>query len=171
MTLAEALAGKEIPEEIRGNLALTDVPYLSFGGIEKIGQLVVHEILVEDVKYLFNALLERQFPIEKIVPIVAYDWDDDASMADNNTSAFNYRKIYRADRLSNHSYGRAIDINPLLNPYEGRDGSVVPPGATYDTNVPGTVTEDIAAIFKLRGWAWGGDWTSVKDWQHFEKLT
>lgn len=136
MSLEEALSGKEISDEIRASLAVVDVQHLSFDETEKLGQLVVHKTLVEDVKYFFNALLERQFPIEKIVPVVAYDWDDDASMADNNTSAFNYRVIFNTDRLSNHSYGRALDINPLQNPYVLSDGTVMPEGAHYDLVQP-----------------------------------
>lgn len=169
MTFEEALAGKEIPAEIKNSLALVTVPLFSFDREVRKGQLVVHRELANDTRCIFNALLERRFPIAKIVPVVAYDWDDDASMADNNASAFNYRKIWGTDRLSNHSYGRAIDINPMQNPYILADGTAMPDGAVYDTHVPGTVTEDIANLFKSYGWSWGGDWTDRKDWQHFEK--
>ena len=89
-------------------------------------------------------------------------------MLANNTSAFNYRTIAGTTRLSNHATGRAIDINPMLNPFM-RDAYVAPSGATYDTKISGTVTEKIAEIFKSRGWSWGGDWTDRKDWQHFER--
>ena len=116
MTFDEALVGKEIPDEIRENLTIIDVPYFSFKGKTQNGQLVVHTELAADVKQIFKELLEIRFPIERMVPAVGYDWDDDKSMADNNTSAFNYRLIYGTNRLSNHSYGRAIDINPVQNP-------------------------------------------------------
>ncbi len=169
MSLDEALAGKEVPSEIRESLVLLALPYLSFTGEVCEGHLVVHESVADETREVFNTLFAKRFPIEKMVPVVAYGWDDDASMADNNTSAFNYRLIYGTDRLSNHSYGRAIDINPLQNPYVRRDGVVVPTGAVYDTNVPGTVTAEIADLFRSRGWVWGGDWTDRKDWQHFEK--
>ncbi len=169
MTLAEALAGKEIPKEIRDTLVLVDIPYLSFGGEVRQGQLVVHIEVVEEVKNIFYTLQEARFPIQEMVPVVAYGWDDDVSMEANNTSAFNYRVIFGTDRLSNHSYGRAIDINPVQNPYTQRDGIVVPLGAQYDPAQPGTITADIAAVIKSYGWEWGGDWKERKDWQHFEK--
>lgn len=170
MTLDEALAGKEIPDEIRKDLALVTVPYLSFQSEVREGQLVVHASIAEEVQEIFNTLFEMKFPIERVMPVVAYGWDDDASMAANNSSAFNYRVIAGTDRLSNHSYGRAIDLNPMQNPYTRRDGVVVPEGAHYDPIQQGTVTSAIAAVFRSRGWGWGGDWVERKDWQHFEKL-
>lgn len=169
MTLEEALTGKEIPKDISDMLTCVTVPFLSFDGEVCEGELIVHAALASEVREIFEGLFEKRFPIERIVPVVAYGWDDDASMAANNSSAFNYRVIAGTDRLSNHSYGRAIDINPFQNPYTQRDGKVVPDGAAYDPAAPGTVTEDVAALFKSRGWQWGGDWQDRKDWQHFEK--
>lgn len=168
MTLNEALFGKEIPLEVRKSLTLVTVPHLSFGGEVQEGQLVIHTTLAAEVQEIFQRLCELRFPIQQIVPIVTYQWDDDASMKANNTSAFNYRVIAGTNRLSNHSYGRAIDINPVQNPYV-RGISIAPPGAVYNTQIPGTVTEDIAQLFKECGWSWGGEWKDRKDWQHFEK--
>lgn len=169
MSLEEALAGKDIPDDIKKTLILVSVPFISFDGEVQEGQLVVHSSLTEEVQEIFKKLFEMRFPIQQIVPVVAYGWDDDVSMAANNTSAFNYRLIFGTDRLSNHSYGRAIDINPVQNPYTQRDGVVVPTGAQYDLSQRGTVTAEIAALFKSYGWEWGGDWQEQKDWQHFEK--
>lgn len=169
MTLGEALTGKEIPDEIRKNLVLVGVPFFSFDGEVHKGQLVVHTEVAEEMQEIFKKLLKMQFPIKQIIPVVAYAWDDDASMVVNNTSAFNYRVIFGTNRLSNHSYGRAIDINPVQNPYVQRDGAVVPPGARYNLTQPGTVTTEVASLFKSYGWDWGGDWNEQKDWQHFEK--
>ena len=168
MTLGEALAGKEIPSEIKKNLTLASVRFFSYDGEVRKGQLVVYMELAEEVQRIFNTLLEIQFPIQEITPIVAYDWDDDASMVANNTSAFNYRPIAGTNRLSNHSYGRAIDINPFQNPQE-RDGVVTPMRAVYNPTKAGTITSEIASLFKSFGWEWGGDWVQLKDWQHFEK--
>jgi hypothetical protein len=150
-------------------LSIVTVPFLNFSGEVGEGQLVVHTDLAEEVTRLFEKLQKIRFPIQQITPVVTYEWDDNASMAANNTSAFNYRFIAGTERLSNHSYGRAIDINPFQNPYTQRDGTVVPTGAVYDTTKPGTVTSEIASIFKSYGWEWGGDWNERKDWQHFEK--
>jgi len=169
MTLEEALKGKEIPEEIKSTLVLLSVPYFSFEGFSREGQLVLHKKVATEIQAIFQQLAEIEFPIQQILPVVAYDWDDDASMVANNTSAFNYRMIFGKNELSNHSYGLAIDINPALNPYVRRDGIVVPPGAKYDPLQSGTITEEVALIFKSLGWGWGGDWRECKDWQHFEK--
>jgi peptidoglycan LD-endopeptidase CwlK len=97
-------------------------------------------------------------------------------MMANNTSGFNYRMIAGTERLSNHARGRAIDINPLLNPCI-RGDFVQPAGAAYDPSRPGTLTTDspVTQFLKARGWIWGGDWASgrdgkpLKDYQHFEK--
>lgn len=168
-SLEEALEGKETPTEIRNTLALIPVPYISFEREVKEGQLVVHAQVAGELQEIFRTLFQMQFPFAEITPVIAYDWDDDASMVANNTSAFNYRRIHGTDRLSNHSYGLAIDINPLLNPYTQYDGIVVPPGAVYDVTKAGTVTEEIVSVFKSHGWEWGGDWSPNKDYQHFQK--
>ncbi len=169
MNLEEALAGKEIPANIKNSQTLVSVPFVSFSGENREGQLVVHAAVAEEVREIFKKLAEKRFPIRQIVPIVAYAWDDNASMAANNSSAFNYRVIAGTDRLSNHSYGRAIDLNPMQNPYMQRDGIIVPHGAKYDLMQKGTVTSEIAEVFKSYSWQWGGDWNDRKDWQHFEK--
>ena len=148
-----------------------DVSYLSFDGKEHQGQLVVDSRVVGDIEKIFLNLLVIRFPIEKIIPITKYAWDDEASMQDNNTSAFNYRKIMGTDRLSNHSLGLAVDINPLYNPYYAYDGNVYPSKATYDSKVPGTITagSEIVALFTSLGWTWLGEREDHKDYQHFEK--
>jgi len=169
MTPAEAFAGKEIPEGVRTELMLIDVPHLSFDGTLQQGQLVVHKAVADEVQEIFYKLLEMRFPIQQIVPISRYGWDDNASMAANNTSAFNCRFIYGMNKLSNHSYGRAIDLNPMLNPYMQIDGVSVPPGVVYDPSKPGTVTEEIVGLFESYGWQWGGHWQERTDYQHFEK--
>ena len=169
MSLDEALAGKKIPNEIKNSLVLVTIPFFRFDREVREGQLVVHTDVAEETLEIFEKLLEMRFPIAHITPVAAYGWDDNASMAANNTSAFNYRVIFGTDRLSNHSYGRAIDINPVQNPYTQRDGVIVPHGAQYDLTRPGTITTDMASLFKSYGWEWGGDWRERKDWQHFEK--
>lgn len=169
VTLEEALTGSSCPDSVRETLELLTLPFVGFDGQEHEGQLVVHRALASEVKDVFSTLFSMRFPIEKMIPIVAYGWDDVASMEDNNTSAFNYRVIMGTDRLSNHSFGEAIDINPLLNPYFARDGKVYPEGAVYDTRIPGTVTSGVVELFTSYGWTWGGHWESVKDYQHFEK--
>ncbi|RJP57472.1 MAG: M15 family peptidase [Ignavibacteriales bacterium] len=171
MTFDEAIAGLEFPLEIRKNLTLINVMYISFD--EKIhkGQIVIHKQLSAELKEIFDELLAKRFPIEKVIPIVKYGWDDEKSMADNNSSAFNYRFIAGTEKLSNHSYGFAVDLNPLQNPYiVGK--KVSPAGSKYDPKQIGTITAEsvVVKIFKKRGWEWGGDWTTKKDYQHFERV-
>lgn len=170
MSLAEALSGKEIPSEIENTLQLIEVEYFSFNSKIERGYLVVHKDLANEIKFIFSKILDLKFPIEKIIPVNKYDWSDDRSMEDNNTSAFNYRIIYGTNRLSKHSYGTAIDINPLLNPYYPADGTVHPKNGKYEPNIPGTLSLDneVVKLFESMGWEWGGRWKN-KDWQHFEK--
>lgn len=170
LTLEGALSGKEIPEVVRSTLALVEVRYIAADADAHQGQLVVHESLRADVEAIFDELFVARFLIVKAVPICRYGWSDDASILDNNTSAFNYRSIGGTNRLSNHAFGRAIDINPLWNPLV-RDGVIEPPGEAYDEQRPGTVVADgpVVKAFRIRGWQWGGEWQNPKDWQHFEK--
>jgi peptidoglycan L-alanyl-D-glutamate endopeptidase CwlK len=101
---------------------------------------------------------------------VKYDWSDDASMADNNTSAFNYRVVMGTERLSHHAYGRAVDINPYLNPVIDENGRIDPPGATYVPQRPGTLSGSYPVVqeFINRGWRWGGNFSSSVDYHHFD---
>jgi peptidoglycan LD-endopeptidase CwlK len=170
-SLAEALQGTTAPQEVRATLALIDVTYFSFDGQLHKGQMVIKKELSDEVLEIFGTLLMMRFPIAKAVPMVTYGWDDEAAMADNNCSAFNYRLILGTDRLSNHSFGRAIDINPMQNPYYARDGKAHPTLSTYNPNVPGTLVKgsEALALFKNKGWMWGGDWTVPIDYQHLEK--
>lgn len=170
LTLEEAIDGISIPQSIVNNLILVDVFYYSFEGNLHKGQLLINKAVKQDIIEIFEFIKETRFPIAKVVPIVKYDWSDEASLADNNTTAFNYRFVSGTRIVSNHAYGYAIDINPMQNPYIKRN-KVLPEGAVYDPEVPGTITRDSQLVkeFKKRGWSWGGDWRSVKDYQHFEK--
>ena len=165
MTRAEALADNKFPSKSLDRLDLVDVRYFSFDGKVHQGQLVVDRALSREVRELFAAIERRRFPISKAVPIVRYGWNDRVSMKDNNSSGFNYRLIQGSKRLSKHALGRAIDLNPLLNPCLKK-----PILGTYNPSVPGTLTKSspIVRLFERRGWHWGGHWR-VKDYQHFEK--
>lgn len=169
MSLDAAVRGLEFPDQIRETLELVTVDYHSFDDLLHRGQIVIHRDLAEDVEGLFGSFIDIGFPVFLVVPIVAFGWNDDESMAANNSSAFNYRLIKGTDRLSNHSFGTALDLNPRQNPYYARDGKVYPEGARYDLSVPGTVTPEVVALFKQRGWTWGGDWRIPVDYQHFER--
>lgn len=155
-------------------LSYVKVTYWGFDNREHIGELIVHEKVAEEVVEIFEELYKEKFPIEKVKLIDEYGADDDLSMADNNTSSFCYRKVSGSEKLSKHSYGIAIDINPLQNPYI-KGNSVSPEGGKeyLDRNnlrKGMIVKNDICyRAFTSRGWIWGGDWKSVKDYQHFQK--
>lgn len=160
---------REIAEATRERQAVVRVTYITFSGEYEQGQLVVDKAIASDVEDLFSELLTKKFPIGGVRPITEYEWNDDASMEQNNSSAHNFRFVGKTTKLSLHSLGIAIDINPKQNPMViGAD--VFPAGATYDKagHTPGTVTPDIVALFARHGFSWGGQWESLKDYQHFQ---
>ncbi len=171
MTFEEAIKGTKAPQDVIDNLMLLNVDYYSFDGRLHRGQLVIHKECESDVKKIFLMIRESKFPVNKAIPIVKYNWSDDASMADNNTSAFCYRFIAGTKRLSNHSFGRAVDINPFNNPVVYKSGKVSPKGAVYNPDKPGTFSEEhpIVKAFKKMGWRWGGNFSKYDDNHHFDK--
>ncbi|MDD5116584.1 MAG: M15 family metallopeptidase [Candidatus Omnitrophica bacterium] len=177
ITLAEALR-KYAPDEIKERQRILDVLYYSFDGKVHRGQVVIEERLAGDLREVFQAALDTKFPIKSVIPISHErfyrdgEWNSDGqSMLLNNTSAFNYRKVTGGSKLSKHAYGFAIDINPVQNPYI-KGNIVLPEGAVYESSKPGTLTGDspVVKVFKRLGWTWGGEWKTLKDYQHFEKV-
>ncbi len=158
------------PEQLRR----VTVSHLGFDGNTHRGELIVHRDVVEQVIAIFADLYRIGYPIEKMRNVANYPGaDDEASMRDNNTSAFNCRRIPGSGNWALHAYGRAIDVNPLLNPYIDDDG--VQPGnaGVYldrDRIDPGVLHDGDPAVraFIDRGWRWGGHWHSPIDYQHFE---
>ncbi len=176
MTFSEALSGSMAPDEIIESLVILNVQYMGFDNKTHQGQIVIHKDLQEEIVYIFKQLLRSKFPIFKMTPIVAYGWNDHTSIKDNNTSSFNYRNIFATDQLSSHSYGIAIDINPLVNPYITHDGIVRPTGPNYNPAAKGAIRDgdEVVRLFLECGWKWGGHWKEKHgyvDYQHFEKLT
>jgi len=153
-------------------LVQLDVSHYDLDGVARQGVVIVHVDWADAVVGVFNVLFVAGFPIERMEPISVFDADDDTSMAANNTSAFNCRPVAGTNRWSEHSYGRAIDINPLLNPYV-RGSQVDPPGGREyidrDPSVPGLIVDNDVVVdaFAAIGWGWGGHWSSAKDYQHF----
>jgi hypothetical protein len=102
-----------------------------------------------------------------------YSGDDDRSMAANNTSAFNCRKVAGTSKWSEHAYGRAIDVNPVQNPYVTRSGKVSPATGKRWANraqgLPGMIHSGDKTVkaFAAIGWKWGGTWRGARDYQHF----
>lgn len=177
ITLAEALR-KYAPAEFKNRQRIVDVLYYSFDGKVHKGQVIIEERLVEDILEVFRVIFENKFPVNSAIPVSHErfhkngEWNsDEQSMLSNNTSAFNYRKVTGGSKLSRHAYGFAIDINPVQNPYI-KGGKVLPPGSVYDPLAPGTLIpgSPVVKTFKCLGWIWGGEWNSLKDYQHFEKV-
>lgn len=162
----------------REELCYLRVLHTGFDEKTYIGELVVNQKIADDVLEIMKELYENHYPIEKMHLIDEYGADDEASMSDNNTSAFNYRTIAGTNRLSKHGQGLAVDINPRYNPcVRTKNGiTTVEPqnGSTYvDRNADFSykITEgDLCLqLFLEHGFTWGGSWNSVKDYQHFEK--
>lgn len=159
------------PEDLR-QLTLT---YWNFERKPSTGILIVHKDLALEVSQIFRDLFRDGFLIEKMVPVDDYQGDDNASMAANNTSAFNCRDITgQTGKFSNHSWGRAIDINPLTNPYIKGEKVLPPEGRQYldrSRAHPGSILNGSLTVkrFARAGWQWGGNWKDRQDYQHFEK--
>lgn len=158
------------------NLAYLKLSYWGFDDKPHQGEMVVNKSVASEVMEIFQELYEQKFPIEKMRLMDAYQGNDDAADEDNNTSAFNCRAMTDfPDQYSVHSYGKAIDINPTLNPYVN-NGKITPASSAkyVDRAVyhKGKIIKDSSTYksFIDRGWMWGGDWVgNLKDYQHFEK--
>lgn len=160
------------PQQLRR----VELDYLGFDDVIHRGALVVDEAVVNDVIAIFGELLAQRYPIARMQTVEHYrNADDELSMEDNNTSAFNCRPLPSGRAWSQHAYGRAIDVNPLLNPYITKSGDLQPKtAAAYLDRArtePGILHAGDAAVraFTDRGWTWGGSWHNPIDYQHFEK--
>jgi hypothetical protein len=156
------------------DLRLLTLTHHDLDGQPQWGHLVVHRQVAADLAEAFRRIHDAGFPIERMRIVDRYGADDDRSMADNNTHAFNCRRITGGSSWSKHAYGWAVDINPVQNPYV-RGSTVLPEaGRAYldrrDVR-PGMIVrpDPVTQAFDALGWTWGGDWNSLKDYQHFER--
>lgn len=153
-------------------LSSVEVSHWGLDGAVHTGQLVVASEQAEAIVAVFERLHAARFPVQSVRPAREFGGDDDAMMRVNNTSAFNCRPVSGGKRFSDHAFGHALDLNPLINPYV-RGSRVDPPqGRAYidrDPAVPGIVVDGGPAVaaFAAVGWKWGGHWRSAKDYQHF----
>lgn len=156
------------------DLKVVTVTHYNFDGKIVQGEIMVHMKIAQKVVDIFKELFERKFPIHSIKLIQEFEGNDVLSMEANNSSSFNFRKIVNTDKISMHSYGIAIDINPIQNPYIKYNNQIlfIQPKESKDfldrTNIRPGMVEEIVDLFKDHGFNWGGDWTSIKDYQHFE---
>ncbi len=160
------------------DLRYLQMTYLGFDGAAHEGEMVVHERYARAVVTVFGRLYRARWPIEQMRLVDDYGGDDERSMAANNTSGFNCRRVASSKEWSAHAYGVAVDVNPLQNPYVTETG-VQPPRAaslaaidrSWMATVPRGVIRDgdmVVRAFANIGWDWGGQWSGPKDYQHFQ---
>lgn len=145
-----------------------------------VGEMIVNKQIADVVVRIFRQLYDAKYPIQRMLLPDVYDADDERQMRDNNTSSFCYRAIAGSKKLSKHARGLAVDINTLYNPYYKvrKDGTRFVQPATADKYCDRTKDfpykidhQDLCyRLFTEAGFAWGGDWKSVKDYQHFELI-
>lgn len=156
------------------------IKHLDFNGEEQMGEMIVHQEVSAEVTEIFEALYNAGYPIKKMRLVSDYKGSDWQSIESDNTSAFNCRAATGSKKWSKHSYGKAIDINPIENPYISRKGYIshkasqiyrkrVHQKSTYADQAVFLKDDKAVQIFKKHGWEWGGDWVGVKDYQHFSK--
>jgi hypothetical protein len=179
--IIERITGMSYPAQGSSKISYEDLRYIEllyydFDGNVKQGELIVNKKVADEVTVIFNELFYEHYPFESVRLVDDYGepGDDNFSMAANNTSAFNYRYVTGSNKLSLHSYGAAIDINPVQNPYIDGDRVVPEEGREYldrSLKLPGMIDHgDICyQLFTMNGWKWGGDWSGDKDYQHFSK--
>lgn len=178
----QRMQGKSYKENCtvpRSELRYLRLSYYTADGQTKVGELICNKLIASDLKEIFQELYKHHYPIERMQLIDDYDADDERSMQANNTSCFNFRAIAGTKKLSKHSLGMAIDINPLYNPCVkvNKDGSTsIQPktGRRYANRQrqwPYKIDKNDLCyrLFVSHGFQWGGSWRSVKDYQHFER--
>jgi len=159
----------------RESLSLLHVPFIDFAGRTRFGEMIVARTEAQPVLSAFDEIYAAgTFPIAQIDRIDKYGGDDRASMTANNTSAFNCRVVSGTRVLSEHARGLAIDINPIQNPFVSGRHVSPSPGAAFqkrNVSVAGVIGEGSVVInaFRRIGWKWGGEWSTMHDYQHFSK--
>jgi hypothetical protein len=155
------------------DLRLLTLTYRGFDGRAHTGRLVANRDAAATLVGVFRRLYAAGFPIRRMELVDRYGGDDFRSIEADNTSAFNCRAATGSTHWSQHAYGRAIDVNPIENPYVSGGTSSHRASAPYldrSRHRPGTAYEGgvLVEAFRAAGWGWGGSWAGgVKDYQHF----
>lgn len=194
--LAHCFVAEKIPDEVFSRmqgktwkdgsaLKRDDYRYLrvlhrNADGMTQTGEMICNKMIADKLVKIFRQLYDAHYRIERMVLIDNYDADDERSMTANNTSCFNYRVVKGSKTLSRHALGLAVDINPLYNPYvkKGKRSTLIQPAAGRRYAFNRDRRKDISykidrndlayKLFTAQGFRWGGDWVSLKDYQHFE---
>lgn len=145
--------------------------FRDFEGDRRRGELIVHRDAVAAIRGAFERLYEKDFPIRRMRLVDEYGASDSRSIEADNTSAFNCRQATGSTRWSEHAYGRAIDVNPIENPYVFADGTTTHPASEpyldRSDRRPGMAEGRLVRVFRRQGWGWGGTWSPARDYQHF----
>ena len=148
------------PDQLRR----VQLSYWGFDAQPHTGTLVVNADAVDAIVGAFHRLYDERFPIRRMETVDKYGADDRASMATDNTSAFNCRPVAGSNppRWSAHAFGHAVDVNTIENPYV--QGSYVSPPAGAEfmdrrTCAPAWRTGRRLVGVRGRGLAWGGRWS------------
>lgn len=169
LSFEEAVTGSKAPESVLKELTLINVLYRSTDDRIHRGQIMTNKAIEDEIKQMFRFMLDKEFVIAKVIPMVKYNWNDSLSMDDNNTSSFCYRNV----SYSKHATGMAIDINPRFNPlrWKNSDKPNQPNGATLDTTINGTLypSHPVVKEFRRLGFRWGHTFSKYYDDHHFEK--
>jgi D-alanyl-D-alanine carboxypeptidase len=154
------------------DLRLLTLTYRGFDGRTHTGQLVASRDAAGTLVSVFRRLYAAGFPIRRMELVDRYGGDDYRSIEADNTSAFNCRAATGSTHWSQHAYGRAIDVNPIENPYVSGGTSSHPASKPYldrSRHRPGMAFEGgvLVESFRAAGWGWGGTWSGIQDYQHF----
>jgi len=156
------------------SMSYLTVTYWGFDHKPHQGHLIILSLLAGETLQIFQELYKIKFPIEKMALLDSYasqknDWTsiDWKSSEDNNTSGFLCREDDQtAGEFSPHSYGMAIDINPVYNPSRVANNKIEPVAGKkyFDRSLvhEGMIDEKVVAIFARHGWRWGGYWAKKK---------
>ncbi|MBX9243392.1 M15 family metallopeptidase, partial [Actinotalea ferrariae] len=168
MTPSSWREGCPVPLE---DLRYVTVSHVTFDGSVATGEVVVHADVADAVVEVFASLFAARYPVRSLRLVDDFGGDDDDSMAADNTSAFNCRAITGGTSWSEHAYGRAIDLNPVENPYVLGRHVAPPAGRAFADrpDAPGVIHDDdvVVRAFAAAGWQWGGHWDGPVDYQHF----
>ena len=149
------------------------VAHWDFNGHRRLGRMIASRDSVSGLRKAFAFLYERRFPIRRMVLVDSFGGSDYQSIRADNSSAFNCRLRTGGGGWSEHSYGRAVDINPIENPYVAPDGTTLhresQPFLRRHPYRPGMAVRRGVLVQAFAGsrWRWGGSWSGVHDYQHF----
>ena len=167
-------------------VSISDLRYIrvkhhNFHRSEKMGEMIVHKDVANDIVNIFRELYEIGYPIRQMRLISDFMGNDWKSIEADNTSAFNCRKTSTKNgKWSKHAYGKAIDINPIENPFVFKTGRIahiesykykkrVHKHHSFTDRAMLIKKDKAIKIFEKYGWKWGGNFKSYKDYQHFSK--